>query len=355
MPNDEFRYAVELFKEDGASLGRAPLLPDWAPVREWAWFDALRVGRRVLDTTVDAGRVGPVWHETLGEPYVSGFRIDLRDEQGDEHVARITSAYFSRQAGLLSLQLQERGILQAGDKYVYAVIAFPGTVSDEETPPSSLAVRSTAPALAVNDAVLETYRERATSQGEAIDGDFPVFVPAGVLDEMRAKTASAGDVETGGMLIGHVRRDPVDGDAFVEVTAQVPARGVVAESTSLTFTPETWRHTRASIDLRGRGEMMVGWWHSHPVKTWCRDCPPEKRRACPLLVDYFSDQDRLLHRTVFPAAYSVALVVNELAADTRTLSMFGWREGVLHQRGFHVLDEPVGAVAPATTREEESR
>ena len=77
--------------------------------------------------------------------------------------------------------------------------------------------------------------------------------------------------------------------------------------------------------------------------------------ASPLLTDYFSAQDRLLHRTVFPAAYSVALVVNELAEDRSTLSLFGWRQGMVVQRGFQALgaaDDQAARIESNSSRED---
>ena len=78
---------------------------------------------------------------------------------------------------------------------------------------------------------------------------------------------------------------------------------------------------------------MVGWWHSHPVLEWCKDCAPEKRAQCALAQGFLSEDDRLLHRTVFPRAYSVALVVNDLESGP-TFSLFGWSRGLIAAREF---------------------
>jgi hypothetical protein len=64
--------------------------------------------------------------------------------------------------------------------------------------------------------------------------------------------------------------------------------------------------------------------------------------------DFFSDHDHHLHRSVFPAAYSIALVVND-ASDGLSHSCFGWYEGVLVPRGFHVLDSTSVLAASAST------
>ena len=103
-----------------------------------------------------------------------------------------------------------------------------------------------------------------------------------VLDEARELTLSVTGKETGGVLIGQLHRDPGLGVLFAEVTAQIPARHVEANATKLSFTAATWTEVQAALDLRTRGESMLGWWHSHPVREWCKDCPEEKRRQCSL-------------------------------------------------------------------------
>ena len=63
--------------------------------------------------------------------------------------------------------------------------------------------------------------------------------------------------------------------------------------------------------------------------------------------DFLSEDDRLLHRAVFPGAWNLALVVNDVAYDDPTLSLFGWRRGLLALRGHHVL----GGAATAAPHE----
>ena len=97
---------------------------------------------------------------------------------------------------------------------------------------------------------------------------------------------------------------------------------------------------------------MLGWWHSHPVREWCKDCAPERQQVCKMASDFFSAHDHALHRTVFPRAYSIALVANDAVMGDVTFSAFGWREGLLESRGFHIA----GArqqVAAAVRRAEE--
>ena len=91
---------------------------------------------------------------------------------------------------------------------------------------------------------------------------------------------------------------------------------------------------------------MLGWFHSHPVREWCKKCPLEDQRRCRMAHDFFSPQDVLLHRTMFSPAFNVALVVNDVAFSDPTFSLFGWRHGLVQPRGFALISEhapvPVG-------------
>jgi len=330
MPNDHFRYALELIRNDGASAGQFPVEIDWEPIRQWARFDALRRDEPQENSQQECPAL-PYWDEALGKPYVSGFELT---ENADEIVP---THYLGSPARSLANQLVDEGKLEI-DTYGFRVLAYP--VNDRKPATFSMTVETVNSDPVVTEGDLAELLPRARQCGDLTENDLPAFVPQRVLDECRQLTSAANGQETGGILIGGLGRDAATGAVFLETTAQISAQHTVAAETSLAFTPETWTQVQGAIDLRQRNEIMLGWWHSHPIKAWCAKCPPEKRKKCPLLVDYFSAQDRLLHRTVFPAAYSIALVVNELAEDKQTISMFGWRKGLVVQRGFQVLDCP---------------
>jgi hypothetical protein len=168
-------------------------------------------------------------------------------------------------------------------------------------------------------------------------------VPAGVLDEIAALTRHASPLETGGALVGHLHRDPGARAVFAAVSAQVPARHTLASSVRLVFTSDTWQDLRQALHDRGRGELMLGWWHSHPVHEWCRQdgCEKAEHERCAGAADLFSEHDRALHRTVFPGAHSVALVASHVSAADVRFSVHGWSLGMLVPRGLHVLKDAV--------------
>ena len=112
---------------------------------------------------------------------------------------------------------------------------------------------------------------------------------------------------------------------------------MISDTDRLTFTERTWTDAQGVLDLRGGDEQWCGWWHRHPVASWCRNCTPEKQRVCRLASDFFSEHDRQVQRAVFSRAHNVALVFNDVAFTDSSFSLFGWREGDIHPRGFHLI------------------
>jgi hypothetical protein len=195
------------------------------------------------------------------------------------------------------------------------------------------------PCLRVGDESLSELTRGATPVGSVDAGLMPVVIPRRVLQEAAALSRGAGDKETGGILIGRLHRDPQLAAIFARVSAQLPARHVEATAGSLTFTSETWTDVRAALDLRKQEELMLGWWHSHVVgKALCKDCPVERQKNCRLAKDFYSPHDHVLHRAIFPKAFSLGLVVNDVAFSDPTFSLFGWKQGVLEPRGFYVKE-----------------
>ena len=102
------------------------------------------------------------------------------------------------------------------------------------------------------------------------DGDdLPVFVAEALVEQALARVRQAGAMETAGILLGRLHRDP-GGIIFLELTAQLPASGTEAREMKVTFTPDTWAAARDALRLRQSDEAVMGWWHSHPY--WCKAC-----------------------------------------------------------------------------------
>jgi hypothetical protein len=219
------------------------------------------------------------------------------------------TAYFSDAAAQASSELVRRGKLAAGDTYLFQVVAFAGNGNGKPAIGLALEVVEEKPLIELAETRLEDLQRRSSPAGIVDADDMPVFIPDRVLAEAAALTHAAEGCETGGILIGRLHRDAALPEIFVEVTAQIPAE------------------------------------HSHPVKKWCaaRECTIEKQKNCALSKDFFSEDDRAVMRAAFPRAYSIGLVVNDVACSAPTFSLFGWREGKIHPRGFHLLQEKQNA------------
>jgi proteasome lid subunit RPN8/RPN11 len=331
MIQERHQFALELERRDKSPLGQFPVSMDWEPARQWARLVALRAGQQPgLKASIE-----PQWEATVGKPYVDGVCMRLA---GGSVV--IPLSYFRTAAQQIGQKLVAEKRLTDGELFTYGVVAFP---VQNDTPRPLFRVEEVEATLPLKPARLPA----AVEFGTQFPGDLPVVVPQTVLDEAAALTRQAEANEIGGILIGHVCTDDERRDLFVEVTALIPARHALSASTKLTFTAETWTAVDAAIKLRRREEQMLAWFHSHPSKYWCGpNCSLEARKKCPLSRNFFSAEDCLLHRTVFPMAHCFALVATNTDAGLN-FAMFGWRQGLIAQRGFHILNATNNAGEPA--------
>jgi hypothetical protein len=336
---DEYRYGLLLFRKDGSALGSASVAVDWDPAAEWTRFYHARRGRVPLAEEGTAS-IEPLWDRSEGEPYMRGFRVAYASG-GQKVASDFPSSYFNEAAAQASSEFVKRGKLAAGDTYMFQAVAFARNGAGKPAGPLELEVVEEAPALGYVESRLDDFRRRSSPAGVVDADDMPVFIPQRVLDEAAALTRGAEGRETGGILIGRLRHDAALPEIFAEATAQIPAEHTQGTAAKLTFTAETWSTASAAIRLRNQGEIYLGYWHSHPVREWCRgkECTPEKQKTCSLVTGFFSEDDRAVMRAAFPRAHSLGLVVNDTAFADLSFSLFGWREGKIQPRGYYLLEE----------------
>ena len=359
MIRSDWRYIIELFAEDGAPLGPVPLPVDWEPARQWTWWRGVRDGGL---PPADAGTeafVEPLWHPDLGAPYLRGFRMRLAAADGSggavQPVSEFPKGYFGELTRRAVRALVDEGRLAEGATVRYRVLAYPAEALPGGEPAPRLKIETIATPLPIIAHPIGAFLEGATAFGPEDAEDMPVFFSPLVVSEAESLARAAGGRETGGILLGNLYRDPGTRQVFCHVTAQIPAHHTVAETARLTFTPATWAAVRGAVTLRARHEVWMGWLHFHPLEALpCRKCPPERRRVCPAAEGFLSPDDRVLHRTVFPRAFSLAMVLTEAGTGDLRRTLFGWRRGLLARRGFHLLREAVQvpAGAPHLPRQE---
>ena len=340
MLTNDYQYAFEYYREDGTPLGQVSVTVDWEPAQEWARFVAIRHGRLATSDLSGATSIHPIWHPASGEPYLGGFRVSVSASEGNVS-SDFTTAYFKALAHQISSRFVETGQLKSGERFRYVAAAFPRPDGGQVNSTVAFATEEVAPSLALRETNFAEAARGAVPHDLVNAEEMPVLVPQRVLDEAAVLGRHAGAKETGGILIGHLHRDSGRPEIFAQVTAQIEARHTQADLTKLTFTSETWTDVRATLHLRRKDEIMLGWWHSHPVREWCKNCPIENQKVCPMSAGFFSTHDHALHRVMFPRAFSIALVVNHVAFGAATFSLFGWKQGLLESRGFYITGAPV--------------
>lgn len=339
-----YRYVAEASDREGQRLGELVLEPDFAPAAEWSHWEGVRRGLPAR-AHHGPGVVEPVFDDALGPPYLEGFRVRLDDTDSQHTPPLLPWRYFQPAVEAAASRLVQDGRLQDGESFVYRVCAFPIPGAKR---PSAPAVIDEPPApLALEPVPLAPRQLGATRLGQNAwnPADYPIFVRPGVLAGATELARAAGERETGGILIGHLCRDPHSAEIHAEITAQIPARRAEAGHAHLSFTPETWSAVSDALALRRRNEVWLGWWHSHPF--FCRRCDPARRRLCALSRPFFSRDDCELHRAVFDAAFSVALLLSDLGEAMLRYDWFGWRQGIIAARGcYRLADEATSIAVP---------
>lgn len=331
----EYDYMLELYNVTGTLLERVEADPDFVPAIECARFQAFKRDLRAIDE----GYVVPIWREA-GPPYVKGVEAVVPCERDRESTATYSTALFQAQAETASAGLIKSGLLQDGEQFLFVVKATPRPLR----PGSSLDLEFVDDELPAYP--LRGERDRCEFAGAVTgvrgigEGEFDVFVPECILSEAEELMTGAGSNETGGFLLGRLWRDRASRSPFMEITGFVPAAYTQATDTRLTFTPESWAALHAAIDLRGDGEMVAGWLHTHPCESWCK-CHDsiEKMRECPHNLQFFSNYDCVLHRTVFFGAHQIGILLGQHFREDRwqkVVTAYGWRLGKVESRAICV-------------------
>jgi len=337
---NEHEYRLVFFGDDGGRLDEVAVRPDWEPAIEWARFSALRSLHLPAEATGERIAIRPDWDPRAGEPYVESFVVEI-ETNGARAFSSLPIAYLRGQAEKEAERLVEKKLLRAGDPFLYAVKALRSLAPPIDDRHVKFRIVETRTSFPARESRLSSFLGRSTPAGDPAEGDFPFFIPHSVLEEATALCRAAAEkgVETAGVLAGYLRLDRNVPEAFVETTVQIPARHTRAEKEKVIFTPETWTDFRRVLARRNRGEIPIGWYHSHPVGIWGRESAEgsnggEKSRA--RADGFFSSQDRLVHRAAFPAAYHLGLVVTDPGDSDPTIACYGWRRGEIARRGFHV-------------------
>jgi proteasome lid subunit RPN8/RPN11 len=351
MIRSQHRFAVEFFDEAGCGVCQQPLDPNWEPAVEWSRFEAMRHLPVDQWGTLEraAAEVIPVPAATA--PYVNGFRVDISLPSPRRIGTDFPLTWFKRAVESAAAALVKAGKLTGGGRYSYRLLAFRNGQPLKPQPPAFSIEEFPLPPIPVRFD-LGSFGEQHVSGGENAECVFPVFIPERVLKEAADQAQAVGAKETGGILLGHLLLDEQRHQLGVLVAAQIPALHTEAECESLVFTENTWAAAASAIALRGRrSEMWVGWWHSHPSRFWCKDCPPEKQRTCLLKqASWLSSHDLSLHESTCPKSFNLALLITHADEGVVRPALFSWHRGLVVRRTFALVRDPDKGVSEPERR-----
>ena len=348
MWRSDYKYYATFESTDGGRIGDVPLDVDFIPALRWAEFEQDVMNDCMPENRSAHPLIEPVWSQQSNRPYIGGIRI-RRSEEGDATVA-FPLSYFCNAVIEASSQLVTAGALTAGQRFDYRVFAL--SDAQRQRPPSSavnvVAVeapplidrRELAPYMAAVESHAGNGAAPSSSSSTPVSKVMPILIAQQAFDEATELAQGAGEVETGGILVGKLCRD-AGGTLFCRVTAQIPAEHTTARRQSLRFTPETWVSVDAAIRLRGTGEIALGWWHSHPF--FCSKCSAMQRALCPFSSPAFSAADRDLHREVFQKAWSIALLLSFLGDERPSYDVFAWNQGQIEAVKYFTLPDSGGS------------
>lgn len=341
-----YRFVLECFDGDGQLLREVSL--DGTHFQRAVYdtcFDGVRKGvlARYDPPAHDDARIEPRFEDaSAGGATVSGFRVIVPVDEGGEYARDFHAAYFRCHVLRVRGELARSGELAEDARLQYRVSAV---LDDGKTAPRPKRFRLGKPQVCVD--IRETPNdEPATAQSwdAPLREDVRVMVDRVVIDDVVNEAREAPDREVGGALLGYIEADPERRDVRVRVTASASGQGTVrSDNASVTFTPETFAQARKLIELRGAGEYVVGWYHSHPFRL-CSACDDELAPTCiNTKILFFSTDDMQVMEQAFDQPFHVALLA---AVEPRVepflrhapVRLFGWRKGELVSRGFEVVE-----------------
>lgn len=139
------------------------------------------------------------------------------------------------------------------------------------------------------------------------ESPFPVFMHQRANSHTTRHARGSRDREVGGVLLGHVYRDPEDDVLYPVISHAISGRFAAEAPGHVTFTCETWLDIDRQREERYSGRQIVGWYHTHPG-----------------LDIFLSEWDLFVHRHFFRQPWHVALVIDP---HQDTAGFFVWSQG----------------------------
>jgi proteasome lid subunit RPN8/RPN11 len=340
---DVYRFRLEFLSGRSQRIHEVELArPDFDRAIEATFFEALRRGRfSDYDPPLDRARIEPRFVEGDRTPRSAGFTVILPAPHSEEQRQDFDLLFFKNVGRRIGVELvASRRVTD--DVLHYQLAAYRDPVEKSTAGGLAFDLETAAPSIPIRCGSRKEFGTTGTWDRPLVE-DFPVLIPRHVLDEAVDEARRAPEREVGGVLLGHLRRDPDRGELFLEVTCLVPAEQTQATEISVTFTGATWARVREVIDWRGEGEIFTGWMHSHPFR-FCAECPLPAPAECVGKVMFYSNEDEFLMETSFARPFMVGLLAAveprlETLLGHPPVKLYGWKNGIIEPRGFEVIND----------------
>lgn len=317
MTNRSLEFSVVVFR-DGARVGSQPL--HLGPCIEDALFRGVLGGHIPNYGSMPNADVVPRWKEEA-EGTVAALEVCC----GDAPPRGYERTVFAPQVRAFVEGLTEGKQLQKGDVVSWEVIARASSKGGGDRVGPRLR-RSPYPL---------TERRLA----HVPPGVFEVEIAKSLLEELRQQVVEAGAVECAGLLVGRVFHDPARSAGAVQAIGSVEMKAgrKGASSAHFALDPDSFLAARDQAARRNDGAIPVGWFHSHPPCSACKENP-----GCRATTVFFSNPDIRVHMSAFSAPYMIALVagkVAELPATQPGFRLFAWQNGLVTESELRAIDE----------------
>ncbi len=254
---------------------------------------------------------GVVFKQDLDILTLSHFWGNLQAALVKMHVLQEDDAYYPRLCirddGQQDFEREEVTIIAADDDDDLVLVEM--VEKDERGPEFATKSASEFTVLATDEVELVSA---ATLDPAVLNGqqDVQIFITQDTFAALQAIARADVEVEQGGMLIGQVYHNAENAAQFiVEITDHVVSEETAANLVELRYTFESWARSTVQIKARFPGKRIVGWYHTHLIKTAVRSGETDDEIASTDL--FFSGDDHFMHRQFFSDKWYVAMVLGQ--------------------------------------------
>jgi hypothetical protein len=341
--------------KDGPEATREPVRDaDLDDARSELWLaGCLRKGHPEVPFEDMPSRLIPLVKQEK-QPRCCGFVLETTNPSGVTTRCEFSMSAVSSVAIRAANRLLQSGIIEAGDRYFYEVVAdtpHPDS-SASRTITEDFKVKFRKPPLRVLPLSIQPLLNRARTVGEVDDRWYHVFYTEEALNKAE-RLARKGGVhqppqETGAVLVGPLCSCPQRGDLFSVVCDALEVLDAEQTQFSLTYSGKSWSRILAVMNARQaqpttQAHRILGQCHGHNFAP-ADGAPPcemcSKLKVCTRTSVFVSPADRTWSRATFSRQpWQLCHIFGLNARNEQVHTLFGLRDGDLTDRGFHIIPE----------------